>query len=600
FEKKRIIIGAYIICAVMLVLLPTKYFVSHTVEVLGFKYFVGPAGIYYHLFPIFFVVCVIYSFYEIFKSFIHAKGLKRTQLRYLIIASIIGYTGGPAGFYPLYNIPIPPHSFYTVSIYLCIFAFTIIRYRLFDIEIILRNIYYHLIIFIASAIVISTLYILYGYFTKSPYDIRLLIIIIIGTLLVTSLFTRYHHQLDILLEKAINEKRRKVYVGLQDLAVGLSRFTEMIRLFDFLSSNLCVLLHLEYTAFYFMNQSNTALKLLSKYKKSKMELPISIDLTAPLTSYLTANNDILETEKYRHEGSYNKEMISVIDTQYNASLFIPLMMNNSLMGIIVLGYHVDRIGYTEREIDILRNVGKHISLVVENIQLHEKIVKENRLELIGTMAASLAHEIRNPLTSIKSFVEMLPANQHKPEFIQKFNDIVPIETERLLELTNSILNFVRNSEPCFRENDFGNIFNKAVVMLKHHFNDKNISVRFNCRGTGTVYADPEQMLQVLLNLLLNAAQASRPGSEINVELDNGAARDTSIAIADRGCGIPPQNIDKIFEPFYSTKIYGTGLGLANCRRIIESHHGTIHVESEMNQGTKIIINIPKKTSNTKP
>lgn len=112
-----------------------------------------------------------------------------------------------------------------------------------------------------------------------------------------------------------------------------------------------------------------------------------------------------------------------------------------------------------------------------------------------------------------------------------------------------------------------------------------------------MYADTNQFLQVLLNIMLNAIQASPDGGIINVDFNNESDPKTFITISDKGCGIPSQNIDKVFEPFYSSKTYGTGLGLATCKKIIEAHKGNITVQSEPDKGTTFQIILPRKHVN---
>ena len=123
----------------MLAFVPTNLFVSHTVSVVGFKYFVGPAGLQYHLFPLFFFVCAVYAFYLLFKGVKNSQGLRKNQIRYLFFALLIGYSGGPTAFLPLYRIPMPPWGLYTVSIFAVIVTYAIVKYRLMDISIVIKT-----------------------------------------------------------------------------------------------------------------------------------------------------------------------------------------------------------------------------------------------------------------------------------------------------------------------------------------------------------------------------------------------------------------------------------------------------------------------------
>ncbi|MCD4814525.1 hypothetical protein K8S19_12645 [bacterium] len=594
-ENKKIIKLAYLIGFIVLIFVPTNYLVSHTIEIVGFKYFVGPAGLHYHLFPIYFILCVIYSFIKLFTGYKHATGLHKTQLKYLFLAFFIGYSGGPGGFLPLYNIHIPEYSFYSVVLYCLIIGYVIIRYRLFDIEIILKKLYYFLAILIISSLLISSLYFGYSLLTASPIDLHLLIIMILGTFLITSLINRYRHQLDAIADKAINTKRRKLYNSLQKTTDRLNAFTSSTELSKYLCTELFKQLQVRYTAIYHYDKTSSQLK--KEYQSGKADLPATMETSHDLIQYFYADTTILETESLRHtlqnSSDQNNGLLALIDRNFKASLFIPLTTHKKLTGILLFGYHTNRIGFTNREINILRNLGIQVSLVLENITLYDQIIKENRLELIGTMATSLAHEIRNPLTSIRTFVEMLPTKTNDKKFMDQFNKLVPGEIERLLELTNSTLNFSSNNDPVIQETHFQVLFDKTLVLLKNHLREKKIQAHLSIQGPNTILVDPNQFLQVLLNILLNAIQASVENDRIDVELRNEDAATAIITITDHGCGISPQNTEKIFEPFYSSKIYGTGLGLTNCLRIIESHQGRLTVESEPEKGSKFTITLPQ-------
>jgi signal transduction histidine kinase len=134
-RKKRVIIAAYLIGLIFLAAVPTDFFVSHTVAVAGFKYFVGPTGWYYYIFPLFFALCIATSFYELLKDYQKCEEHKKNTLRYILGGHIVGYVGGVTAFFPLFNIPIPKWSLFTISIYAMIITYAIIKHQLMDIRI---------------------------------------------------------------------------------------------------------------------------------------------------------------------------------------------------------------------------------------------------------------------------------------------------------------------------------------------------------------------------------------------------------------------------------------------------------------------------------
>ena len=225
--------------------------------------------------------------------------------------------------------------------------------------------------------------------------------------------------------------------------------------------------------------------------------------------------------------------------------------------------------------------------------LKENIRRSERLASLGRLAAGMAHEIRNPLSSIRGFAQFFQKRFQGQQEEEEYAGIMVREVDRLDRVITDLLDFARPREirrsACFLER----IIDDNLQLLAMKLKAKNVSVEKNYeKDLPSVLADQEQISQAVLNLLLNALDAVAVGGKIDLGLRCSADRGSvEITIADDGPGIPAEDREKIFEPFFSTKRKGTGLGLAIVNQIVESHGGEIRVEDRSAGGTIFTIDL---------
>ncbi|MDO4486491.1 MAG: ATP-binding protein [Bacillota bacterium] len=201
------------------------------------------------------------------------------------------------------------------------------------------------------------------------------------------------------------------------------------------------------------------------------------------------------------------------------------------------------------------------------------------MEALGEIAASMAHEIKNPLTSIRGNAQYLEFILKEKELSFDEVDIILHETDRLTTMLNRFLNFARPKLPEPEKTDLSEIMEYVTVLISREMPD-NIKIKKNFEKIPLVMADREMFESVFLNLMLNAIQAMPEGGKVIMETHYDKKRNMVCAIVrDNGSGIPPDISDKIFDPFFTTKDTGTGMGLPIASRIVEMHRGIIEVES---------------------
>lgn len=227
---------------------------------------------------------------------------------------------------------------------------------------------------------------------------------------------------------------------------------------------------------------------------------------------------------------------------------------------------------------------------------HESLRKSERLAAMGQMAATVAHEIRNPLGIIKGTADVLRSKYEKNDASDELFDYIPSEVRRLNRLVSDFLTFARDRELECHGVDLKTSVEKSLLALDDELRKAEVTVNREFEDIPAVPHDEDAVSQLMLNFVLNAIQAmdKKAQGEITVRLKNDhkkAKRYVTVEIEDNGCGFDESN-DDIFEPFFTTKTSGSGLGLAICKRIVEKHRGWIDVNSQKGKGTKISFSLP--------
>lgn len=254
-------------------------------------------------------------------------------------------------------------------------------------------------------------------------------------------------------------------------------------------------------------------------------------------------------------------------------------------------------------------------------RLELQIRRSDRLASLGTLSAGMAHEIKNPLVSLKTFAQLLPERYQDSDFRDTFSNLIGHEIDRIDSLVNQLLRFARPAKPILKPLHAHEILEKALTLVGHRLYQKDIKLDRSWRAdVDTIHGDADQLEQVFLNFFLNAMDAMKTHGELSVKTEirsdeqwvnaltytngessgNGQAREAlRITIRDSGEGIRAEDIPHVFDPFFTTKDYGTGLGLSVVHGIIQEHGGQIEVESELQKGTAFHILLPLVRSDSK-
>lgn len=234
------------------------------------------------------------------------------------------------------------------------------------------------------------------------------------------------------------------------------------------------------------------------------------------------------------------------------------------------------------------------------IQRQEQLIRSEKMAALGQLSAGIAHEIRNPLTSIKMFIQALEKEIDLDEHQENDFRIIMKEIDRINENVTRFLNFTRPEEPIFQKINIHEIVKDALDLLAAKLKNSGILQDASLSGKQEfVEGDPKQLSQVFLNLMLNAVEAMPRGGILTIRSANKFNADTGreylqLIVKDTGTGIYEKDRPYLFDPFFTTKAGGTGLGLSTVYSIIQKHKGRIEVESEVGKGSSFILLFPRQ------
>jgi signal transduction histidine kinase len=231
---------------------------------------------------------------------------------------------------------------------------------------------------------------------------------------------------------------------------------------------------------------------------------------------------------------------------------------------------------------------------LEQRELESQLHLAERLAALGEMVAGISHEIKNPLGIVRSTAELLGEMPDASDTQKRLSGVIKEESTRLNQIVTEFLDFARPQEPNLQECQLEEIIEKNLSFIRPELEKKGIHVQENLNGRSfRLRADHDLLYRAFLNILINAIHSLQDGGtiDIKVEEDRDAYR---VEIEDTGCGISKENVDKIFNPFFTTKEKGSGLGLSIVRKIIEGHRGTIDIKSVEGQGTKVQVQLPRR------
>ncbi|TLY23314.1 MAG: GAF domain-containing protein [Nitrospirae bacterium] len=578
------------------------------------SFFLNPGPLYPPMLG-FFLCSVLYGQFQLFSAYKAASGHNMAKLGYLFWSSVAGYVGGCMNFLLVYEIEIPVlYSFgtYAVPLFVAATSHAIIQYRLMDISVAMEKGLNYLLL---SIIVLVPFYAVLlvaqeTYFAMISYPFSLVVTLLLALMLIGAFKIKGGAQVAI--ARIFFRERYDTYETLSKFSKALASILDLKTLVEEIVRTLVTVLGVETATLYLFDKERRVYTSVSTYGPSPESGDIA-HLTAndKLPRHLAASQTILVREEVEHF-SGTKDMRALLDAlrRVKADLCIPFVNKNTLIGFCILGPRRERQMYADQDLSLLTMLAQAAAIALDNAVLYEELKRSrslvrrtDRLRSLETIAGGFAHEVRNPLTSIKTFIQLTPERKDDPEFIGHFSTVVAEDVARIERLIQEILDYARYMQPQFQEEDVNVILESCLYFVRIKADSKEVCLKKDLASDlPAVLLDRQQIKQVLLNLFINAIEAMGDhGGQLLVRTHrlSKAPGDTwvQIEVTDTGCGIPPADLEHIFDPFYTTKHEsqereGTGLGLTIVHQIVHEHGGLIEVKSEPGRGTTFLVNLP--------
>jgi signal transduction histidine kinase len=595
----------YFPALIFLAFSPTELIVKSVIHIepTEFEY-----GIMLKIFSFYFIVYLILGFYFFYRTYRNSAGIYRLQIKYCFMGLLLTAISSsiPNLLLPMFGSTKFGELGPSFTIIMVGFiTYSIIRHRLMDINIVLKKgttyVLLLLLLFVPSFLCI--LLSQKVFFSKISY---LFSAVMVGLLfLVTFFFYRIKPQTEKMVEQFLFRNRYDYRETLGNFSKAMVSILDLQSLSRRILETITQTMGVDKASLFLWNEEKGGYSLFES-KNIKMTVSTSqIRKDDPLPHYLQKMREIIIREELA-KGVNIPEINEVTKkmSSLEAEVSIPLISKGQLIGMINLGYKFSKDIYSHEDIELLGTLANQTAIAIENARLYEDLKRSksyirraDRLASLGTLTAGLAHEIRNPMVAIKTLTQLLPERLEDEEFRSQFVKIASGEVDRISSLINELLDFARPSDPKWEMEDINAILDGMILLITTETKKKLITIIKNyASNLPLAQIDREQIKQVILNLLLNAIDATSENGTITVQtrsfIKPGGEPYVQIEFTDTGCGIPVEHLEDIFNPFFTTKATGSGLGLSISSQIVQDHKGYIDVESQLERGSSFFINLP--------
>lgn len=604
FKKKGLIAAFYSFSVALLIVDFTPLLIEDVKPILSFRYY-GVPGPAYPFYTVFLIGVMSYSLYILIKYFKISEGQTRNQIKYLLFGTLIGFSGGITTFLPAFNIEVFPFGFYFVSFYVVIISYAIVKHRLMDITIVFKKgtTYIFLLILLFIPLLLVSVVSQKLYFGKISYLHSFIVFSLL--FLAATLFGRIKPRAEKVIEQMFFKDRYDYRETLGNFSKAMVSILDLQSLLKRIMETITQTMGVEKASLFLVNEEKGGYNLCESKNVRITTSTQHLPQDDPLPLYLQKIGEIIIREELA-KGANISELDEVVKEMslLESEVSIPFISKGQLIGMINLGYKFNKDIYSHEDVELLNTLANQAAIAIENARLYEDLKRSktyvrraDRLASLGTLTAGLAHEIRNPLVAIKTFTHLLPDRLDDEEFREQFLKIASSEVDRISLLVTELLDFARPSDPKLELENTNTILDGMILLVSTETKKKKIDIiKSYASDLPLIQMDREQIKQVFLNILINGIQATSENGQITVKtrsfMKPGGEPHVQIEFTDTGCGIPSEHLEEIFNPFFTTKDTGSGLGLSISHQIVQDHRGYIDVESQLDKGSSFFINLP--------
>ncbi len=555
----------------------------------------------------------IYTIVLMVRSLKNLVGFRKLQILYLIFITVAIHLTTSTVLMPMQaNVNLPPYGMILVPIELMLLGYAFLRVRLMDFSqaasrILLLTITGTVAVLVGLVPIVIMGFVKQDYFTQDQIFLifALIIAVAVG---VAHLVPKIAPYLEETVRGKLFSHQYQYQQSMLDIINKLTQIPDVQTVLDnVLEASLQYVrvqraaLYLEdpITGAYVLRADSPPMALIGGVR----EMPPS----AALIKRLNVSARAIVRDEVMRQPSLTLEfrrgpVIEDMD-RIGAKVIVPLVHKDWVAGFLVLDNR--RLGevFTTMDIELLETLGRETAVALHHRRKEQQIMSSERLITLGTVAAGIAHEVRNPLASISTFAALMAEKGDDPQFREEFSRIVQGDVERIKKVISTVLAFSRPSNVDTQACDINEIVKQSMSLAKPSTKGKAALITTDFKPTPPVQINEHQIVQVIINLLSNAMDAVPvEGGRIKVAtqlLSSDGERNPRrgqnyvvVEIGDNGQGIPPNIQERMFQPFYTTKKGGTGLGLAISQKIANDHGGFILLESKVGVGTTFRVHFP--------
>lgn len=566
---------------------------------------------------------VVFSAALLFSEYTHAQTDRRNQLRYITIGTAIGFLGGTTNFFLWFNIPIPPFGHAAVIFYILGLGYSMLKFRTLDFSEMAFRVFGLVVIAIifsgiASLGLIYLMSTIYQEFFPDGLMFWWVILTLLSIFLLTlgpsvnGLFNNFLHD-------RFLSKRFAYRQDLRDLSDHIKLESDLDEQFKYVVDRISEVLSVYEVALYTRSLSDFDFVCRGSYGDRVWQKRISSERINFLLDVFEVNQkSILVTEAIHTSKSfkdaYSKDSL-VSGIILPTDIVVPVMGRSESFGFLILGKGRHRTVFADLDFLLVENICSQLGLSIKFREIERGSNQVEKLISLGTMAAGLSHELRNPLVSVKTLSSLLKKNPETLRLEEKFSLTVQEDVKRITSIVEGVSAFARNTDGSFKLLVFHEVIEESIAISQSILDENTIKTSFRFDpNMPELKGDRDQLVQVFRNLIENAVNAisewggRKEVGEIRITVYPRTARDSDIVsqwlvteVKDNGPGIPKDFQKSIFDPFVTSRdtglrsgSRGTGLGLAIVSKIIERHSGIISINSDFGKGTVFTVSLPIK------
>ncbi|MEK6802960.1 MAG: ATP-binding protein [Nitrospirota bacterium] len=554
----------------------------------------------------------VYRLYQGYRLHLSSSPLLGAQLKYTVVALALGFLAS-LDFLQNYGVGFYPVGYLLAGLSVTVVAYAIARYELMDVSFVPSRPKVMLSIKLMGLIPAYMMILLVIRIFTGTFHYLLAGVLFGLFVIVSSGLANLQKGVERAIGQTLFRERYDAYDTLVQFSKSLVAILELKSLTKEIVQTLARVMNIKTASVYVLDKEQGIYSLTASYgfvTREAVVPPIKMEGEFPKTLLRT------ETALVREEIEYDKadtEHLRLLDTlkALESEVCIQLISKDRLVGFCNLGRRANHGMYSTEELALLKTLAQHAAIAIDNALLYEDLRRSqllmrrtDRLRSLETMAGGFAHEIRNPLTSIKTFVQLAPERRDDVEFMEQFSQVVCEDVERIERLVHEILDYARYMTPKLTQESLNDVVSSCLYFIEVKASSKAITIQKELASDlPYVKLDRQQIKQVLLNLFINAMEAigGDQGGRLSVRTRKLVKPVNEpwvqIEVEDSGPGIDPQDLDHIFDPFYTTKHEsgereGTGLGLTIAHQIVQEHGGYVEVASEVGHGTRFMVNLP--------